>query len=203
MAISVTDLPEKYQRQVMEKVKQQNEARKIAAEAKKIADKVREGKTDSHAALGMTEEPSPALRATSPYFAGGAEDEKKSKGNKLHAEKTNGYASKKEAKRAAELRLLERAGIIRDLQEQVKFVLIPAVWEETPRIGKRGKPVKPKRKCIQRELAYVADFVFIDNATGHTVVEDVKGYKGGATYRIFVNKKKLMLDKYGIEVKEV
>lgn len=192
MAISVTDLPEKYQRQVMEKVKQQNEAKKLAAEAKKIADKVRK-----------EEKPSPALRTTSPYFAGGAEDEKKLKGNKLHAEKTNGYASKKEAKRAAELRLLERAGIIRDLQEQVKFVLIPAVWEEIPRIGKRGKPIKPKRKCVQRELAYVADFVFIDNATGHTVVEDVKGYKGGATYRIFVNKKKHMMEKYGIEVKEV
>lgn len=173
MAISVSDLPEKYQRQVMEKVKQQNDAKKLAVEAKKIADKVRN------------------------------EEKKLSKGNKLHAEKTNGYASKKEAKRAAELRLLERAGIIRDLQEQVKFVLIPAVWKEIPRIGKRGKPIKPKRKCVQRELAYVADFVFIDNATGHTVVEDVKGYKGGATYRIFVNKKKLMLDKYGIEVKEV
>lgn len=125
------------------------------------------------------------------------------KQNKLHAEKTNGYASKKEAKRAAELRWLEKAGKIRDLKEQVKFVLIPAKYEEIPRIGKRGKPIKPKRKCIQRELAYVADFVFIDNATGHIVVEDVKGYKGGATYRIFINKKKIMLDKYGIEVKEV
>ena len=34
-------------------------------------------------------------------------------------------------------------------------------------------------------------------------VEDAKGYKGGATYRVFVNKKKLMYEKYGIRVVEV
>jgi hypothetical protein len=85
----------------------------------------------------------------------------------------------------------------------VKFVLIPAVWEEIPRIGKRGKPIKPKRKCVQRELAYVADFVFIDNATGHTVVEDVKGYKEGGAYRVFAIKRKLMRFVYGIGIREI
>ena len=123
--------------------------------------------------------------------------------NKLNAVKTDGYASKKEAERAAELRWLEKAGKIRDLQEQVTFVLIPAKWEEIPRIGKRGKPIKPKRKCIERGLSYVADFVYIDNETGRTVVEDVKGYKGGATYRVFAQKRKLMLEIYGIKVVEV
>lgn len=123
--------------------------------------------------------------------------------NKLNAKKTDGYDSKKEAERAAELRWLEKAGKIRDLQEQVKFVLIPAKYEEIPRIGKRGKPIKPKRVCIERGLDYIADFVYIDNETGHTVVEDVKGYKGGATYQIFVNKRKLMLEIYGIKIKEV
>ena len=121
--------------------------------------------------------------------------------NKLHAEKCGKYASRKEALRAWELKMLQRAGKISDLQEQVKFVLVPAIWEETPRIGKRGQPIKPKRRCIQRELAYIADFVYVKD--GKTVVEDVKGYKGGATYRIFVNKKKLMREKYGIEVVEV
>lgn len=122
--------------------------------------------------------------------------------NKLNAKKTDGYASKKEAERAAELRWLEKAGKIRDLKEQVKFVLIPAKYEEIPRIGKRGKPIKPKRLCIERGLFYIADFVYIDE-TGHTVVEDVKGYKGGATYQIFINKRKIMLEKYGIKVVEV
>ena len=99
--------------------------------------------------------------------------------------------------------MLQRAGKISDLREQVKFVLVPAIYKENPRIGTRGKPIKPKRVCVQRELAYWADFTYTDNATGEKVVEDAKGYKGGATYRIFVNKKKQMLEKYGIKVVEV
>ena len=99
--------------------------------------------------------------------------------------------------------MLERAGKISDLREQVKFVLVPAVYKEIPRTGKRGKPIKPKRVCVQRELAYWADFTYTDNATGEKVVEDAKGYKGGATYRVFVNKKKQMMEKYGLEVVEV
>lgn len=136
--------------------------------------------------------------------AGGAEtpsaDQKE---NKLHAVKTDGYASRHEAERAAELRWMEKAGKIRDLREQVKFVLTPAVWEEIPQFGKKGQPIKPKRRCVQREQSYFADFVYIDNETGQTVVEDAKGYKGGATYRVFKNKAKVMLDKYGIKVVEV
>lgn len=123
------------------------------------------------------------------------------KKNKLNAEKCGKYASKHEAKRAWELKMLERAGKISNLREQVKFVLVPAIWEETPRTGKRGKPIKPKRVCVQRELAYVADFVYIKD--GQEIAEDAKGYNGGATYRVFVNKKKLMRQKYGIEVREV
>ena len=122
--------------------------------------------------------------------------------NKLHAVRTDGYASKHEAERAAELKWLEKAGKISNLREQVKFVLTPAIWEEIPQVGKKGQPIKPKRKCIQREQSYFADFVYIDE-TGHTVVEDAKGYKGGATYRVFKNKAKVMLDKYGIKVVEV
>ena len=125
------------------------------------------------------------------------------RGNKLNAVRTDGYASRHEAERAAELRWLEKAGKISNLREQVKFVLTPAVWDEIPQTGKKGQPIKPKRRCIQRECSYFADFVYTDNETGEEVVEDAKGYKGGATYRIFVNKKKMMLDRYGILVREV
>lgn len=136
--------------------------------------------------------------------AGGAETPSAGQNeNKLNAVRTDGYASKHEAERAAELRWMEKAGKISDLQEQVKFVLTPAVWEEIPQFGKKGQPIKPKRRCVQREQAYFADFVYIDNETGQTVVEDAKGYKGGATYRVFKNKAKVMLDKYGIKVVEV
>ena len=155
------------------------------------------GNTDSSASLRMTG----PLGSAAP--TGGGMGPSRPTKNKLNAVKVDGYASKHEAERAAELRWLEKAGKIRDLKEQVKFVLIPAKWEETPRIGKRGKSIKPKRVCLQRELAYIADYVYIDCATGHTVVEDAKGYKGGATYRVFVNKKKMMYDIYGIKVVEV
>ena len=98
---------------------------------------------------------------------------------------------------------LEKAGKIRDLREQVRYELIPAKWEEIPQFGKKGQPIKPKRKCVERALCYFADFVYVDCATGETIVEDAKGYKGGATYRIFKDKAKMMLDKYGIKVVEV
>lgn len=168
---------------------------KFGAEARKqVLRKIREQEAQKAAraaelrAAGLCDPPAPEKRK-----------------NKLNAVKTDGYASKREAGRAAELRWLEKAGKIRDLQEQVTFVLIPAKWEEIPRVGKRGKPIKPKRKCIERGLSYVADFVYVDCKTGETVVEDVKGYRNtsAATYQLFVHKRKLMLDIYGIRVVEV
>ena len=123
------------------------------------------------------------------------------KQNKLRAEKCGKYASQKEARRAWELKMLERAGKISNLREQAKFVLVPAIYKEIPRVGKRGKSLKPKKVCVQRELSYIADFVY--EKDGETIVEDVKGYKGGATYRVFANKKKQMREKYGLEVREV
>ena len=57
--------------------------------------------------------------------------------------KSGGHASKKEADRAATLKLLERAGKIKDLQEQVTYTLIPAQFEG------EGK----NRHCIGRPSA--------------------------------------------------
>ena len=88
-----------------------------------------------------------------------------------------------------ELSLLEKAGAISHLERQVKFVLIPAQYEE-----RKGTE---KRKCIERECAYFADFVYYQN--GEMVVEDTKGYKTEA-YRI---KRKLMLYIHGIKIKEI
>ena len=81
--------------------------------------------------------------------------------NKYHARKVtvNGitYDSKKEARRHAQLLEMERNGEIVDLQRQVKFVLIPA-QREPDSIGPRGGA--KKGKLIERECAYVADFVY-------------------------------------------
>lgn len=111
--------------------------------------------------------------------------------------KTNGSDSKKEEKRKQELQMLERAGKIQDLQYQVEFELIP-VQRDPDIVGPRGG-VK-RGKCIEHACKYVADFVYVQN--GEKVVEDVKGYRGGAAYAIFKIKRKLMLWLYGIRIKE-
>ena len=108
------------------------------------------------------------------------------------------YDSAKEARRHQELKLLERAGIITDLKRQIKFILIPT-QREPDTISTKGR-VKPG-KVLERELSYIADFVYKEN--GKEIVEDVKGYKEGAAYRIFAIKRKLMLSVHGIRVREV
>ena len=125
--------------------------------------------------------------------------EAKSKGNKYHAEPAvyylpNGvkkkFASTKERDRFADLYLLELAGKIKDLECQVSFELIPAQEREDG--------------STERACSYVADFVYTETRTGKRVVEDVKGYKNASpAYKMYVIKRKLMLQKYGITVREV
>lgn len=95
------------------------------------------------------------------------------------------HHSQAEAKRWIQLKLLERAGEIKDLQRQVKYVLIPS--------QKEGK------KTIERECAYIADFVYTDLRTGQVVVEDTKGFRT----KDYTIKRKLMLWVHKIKVKEV
>lgn len=127
--------------------------------------------------------------------------------NKLNAKKVtvNGitYDSRKEARRHAVLLEMEKNGEINDLQMQVKFVLIPAQYELYERYGKKGQRLKDGRRCIERECAYVADFVYSKN--GEMVVEDTKGYRNPstATYAYFVLKRKLMLWIHGIRITEI
>lgn len=137
-------------------------------------------------------------------------------GNKFGAKKIKDPAtgfifdSKAEFIRWCELRILERAGKITDLQRQEKFVLIPAqyITVETGGRYKRNYPAKgiragdPKTKevCLEQSCVYIADFVYKQD--GITIVEDTKGYKKGATYDLFVIKRKLMLWVHGIKIKE-
>lgn len=95
------------------------------------------------------------------------------------------FDSKKEASRYEELRLLEKAGEIKDLRTQVKFKLIPAQRDEAT------------GKVIERECSYKADFVY--DEAGETVVEDVKGFRT----KEYIIKRKLMLYQYGIKIREV
>lgn len=124
------------------------------------------------------------------------------KRNKYHNSKIRindeSFDSKKEYHRFLELKILEDAGVIRKLERQVKFVLIPA-QREPETITQRGRKIPGK--VIEREVSYVADFVYEQN--GEIVVEDVKGYRGGGAYEVFKIKKKLMLHRYGIRIREV
>ena len=95
------------------------------------------------------------------------------------------FDSKHEYARYQALMLMVKAGLISDLQRQVKYVLIP-------------KQIR-NNKVAERECSYIADFVYKDTATGETIVEDAKGIKT-PEYRI---KKKLMLWVHGLRIKEV
>lgn len=104
--------------------------------------------------------------------------------NKFGAERTNGYDSKREAKRAWELQLLEREGMISDLKYQVEFELVPA---------QRGDD----GKVIEKSVAYRADFTYLEN--GALVVEDSKG----ARTKDYIIKRKLLLFRHGLRIREV
>lgn len=111
------------------------------------------------------------------------------------------FDSQKEAKRYSELRLLESAGKIRNLQLQVPYILIPAQYEETIEYTPKRKKEKRVKKLVEEKLKYIADFVYEQD--GEIIVEDVKGYRKSGAYTIFIIKRKLMLWVYGIKVKEI
>lgn len=111
--------------------------------------------------------------------------------------KVNGlvFDSQKEYRRYLQLGMMQKTGIISDLERQVSYTLVDTIWQ--PVIGKKGQPLK-RQKCVQKSITYVADFRYKDE-NGNTVVEDVKGMLT-EVYRI---KKKLLRSLFGIEIKEV
>lgn len=105
------------------------------------------------------------------------------------------FDSKKEARRFDELKLLLEAGKIRDLKLQPQFTLREAYT--TP----EGVHV--------RAIRYYADFSYEERrehpALGGefwaSVVEDVKSR--ATKTRVYALKKKLLLERFGIEIQEV
>ena len=130
-------------------------------------------------------------------------------GNKFGARKVTDpitgfqFDSKKEYHRWCELSWLERAGRISGLQRQVEFELIPTQREASTEVYKAGpqKGLPKPGAVIEKPCKYVADFAYEDSC-GKLHVEDVKGYKKGAAYDVFVIKRKLFLQRYGIRIKE-
>ena len=88
------------------------------------------------------------------------------------------FDSKKEARRYQELKLLERAGVIKDLSLQPNFLL-------QDKFKYKGK--------TERKIEYIADFQYYIIKDKKWVIEDVKGFKTD----VYKLKKKLFLKKYG------
>ena len=87
------------------------------------------------------------------------------------------FASRKEAKRYGDLRLMEIAGAISDLQVQPKYIL----QEDFIKNGKK-----------YRKIEYIADFFYVTKPNLEMIVEDCKGYRN----EIYKIKKKLFEYKY-------
>lgn len=101
--------------------------------------------------------------------------------SKYRAIRTNGYASKREARRANNLAILERAGEITELKEQVVFIIAPSVVIQ----GRKRPPMK-----------YIADWTYVQG--GNLVVEDCKGFRT-TEYKI---KRHLMKAVHNIDITE-
>lgn len=86
------------------------------------------------------------------------------------------FASKAEAKRYSELKLMQRAGAIINLKLQPKFRL------QTGYTNGAGTKIRP--------IDYVADFMYEEN--GKVIIEDVKGMKTP----VYNLKKKIFENKY-------
>ena len=97
------------------------------------------------------------------------------------------FDSVKEARRFGELELMKNTGKIRDLRLQVNFTLQEGF---TTAAGERVRPI-----------VYRADFVYQEpSPTGwRTIVEDVKGVRT----KEYSMKRKMMLEKFGVDIREV
>lgn len=108
------------------------------------------------------------------------------------------FDSKKEHDRYLILKLKEERGIIQNLKRQVRFELLPAIYEDVT-VQLKTK-TKEKRVCVYRATEYVADFTYIQD--GEEIVEDVKAsyYFQDPVYKL---KKKMMYYIHHIKIKEV
>jgi len=89
------------------------------------------------------------------------------------------FASKKEANRYSELKIMQRAGIIKKFTLQPEFIL-----QEGYR-RKDGKAIRP--------IKYIADFK-VEYPDGHIEIEDTKGVET----QLFKIKRKILECKYDL-----
>ena len=176
MAIEVKDLPPKYQAQAMKKYMEQQARRGPMPSAVASQDPEKARKDHN----------SPTERITP-------------SGNVLH------FDSQKEARRYDTLISLQNQGQIRDLRLQVDFTLQEAYTDTE---GKRVRAIRykadftyyqpPNKHLYGSHAAYWADQ---GGAPWEYVVEDVKSRP--TRTRDYINKRKMMKDRFGIDITEV
>jgi len=108
--------------------------------------------------------------------------------SKFHARKTpclygHMHASGLEAERCNELHLMEKSGLISNLEVQKPYLILGAQ--------------KYQNMPNERSIVYNADFVYIEN--GLTVIEDTKGHKT----KDYIIKRKLVKKLYCTDGKAV
>lgn len=94
------------------------------------------------------------------------------------------FDSKKEANYYLKLKMLQKTGVIKNLELQKEFILQPSF--------------KLNNKTY-RKIAYKADFSYVTDDDDKLHVVDVKGFKTD----VYLLKKKMLAYKYGIEIEEV
>jgi hypothetical protein len=93
------------------------------------------------------------------------------------------FASKAESRRYQELKLLEKAGEIKELEIQPKFPIYVC---------------RRQNGELHEAFKYVADFRYREGPQGALVIEDVKGTRT----RMYSLKKKAFELQYGIQIRE-
>lgn len=103
----------------------------------------------------------------------------------------DGFDSRKERRVFAELEATRRASDPRErasaIERQVKYELVPAQYDA-------------KGRCVERAVTYVADFK-VTYADGHVEVIDAKS-SFTRKLPVYVVKRKLMLWRFGVPVRE-
>ena len=98
------------------------------------------------------------------------------------------FDSIKEKNRYIELKILEKSGLIKDLELQKVFELQPSF---------------KKNDKTYRKITYKSDFYYFDNEKSKYIVEDVKASKKFKT-KVYKLKKKMFEYKYNdLEIREI
>lgn len=107
------------------------------------------------------------------------------------------FASQKEAARYDDLMLMLKAGKIRNLRLQPEYTLQEAY---TTPDGERVLAIRYRADfSYEKKEIYERDYYRAYEESWNPVVEDVKGHRTD----VYKMKKKMMLERYGIEIQEV